>query len=108
MKRKDLILTVLAVLIGAALLGREYPVAGKVVIVTAMIFYLLVDVTRFISTARRLGKTRGTARARVVMWTVLLAITLMAAFGGKVSYFLLLVLLAVDYILTERQLQNKV
>ena len=88
------------------MLARVNRTAGFVMTLVVMVFYLAIDMIRTLRTARHLRRTDTAGKLRVAMWAVLLITTVTAAFSDSVSYFILLVLFAGDYLLTERQVKK--
>ena len=103
MSRKNLIITVLVLIIVGAMLARVNRTAGFVMTLVVMVFYLAIDMIRTLRTARHLRRTDTAGKLRVSKWAALLAQTHYAAFLGYTSYFLPLDLGTGDQPVSERQ-----
>lgn len=98
--RSEFILLILSIIILGALLHRKWYAVGNAVTITAITIYLIIDSGR---TIKRIVRFRGSSpsnRVRVVMWFALLFVTISVWRGGNLSYLFLLILLAVDYMMT--------
>lgn len=92
---------VAAVVIVGALLRKEYMETGHWVTVAAIATYLLFNLGRTVKTAPHFRSLSVKEKARVVIFGLLLYIAVDAAVTMSVSYFVVLILLAVDYMLED-------
>lgn len=97
----------LVIMTAGALVSREYPQAGFVMSLCGMVFYLCADIPGIVKHIRSSGKADTYVKVKVFLWLLFLFVTLGAVFGKAVSYFYVLVLLGVDYILAVRSRDNE-
>lgn len=102
MRRKDFILVVIGAIILGALVSREYPRFGFVFSLVVMAFYLMAGMRGVLSCVRRFRSASGRAKVCVGLAVATLLIIITALLGGGISYFLLLVVLAVDYLIYDK------
>ena len=103
MSGKSFILIIVGLVILGALLNRDYPAAGLVATLIALAFYLLVTARRTVSCLLHFRRMSRRRQVRAVISVAVLGLMLSAWFSGAVSYFMLLVLLAVDYMMYDSQ-----
>jgi hypothetical protein len=107
---RNMLLTVAIVFAAGALLRRVFPLAGLVVIACALLFYVLCRAGRAIRTIRNFSRASGAAKGLLFVWVgmALSAWSVVWAIfrGGDVSYFLVLVLLAADFLLRQKNMRN--
>ena len=101
MSGKSFILIVVGLVVLGALLNRDYPAAGLAATLVALAFYLLGTVRRTVACLLRFRSMPRRRQARAVISVAVLSLLLSAWFSGAVSYFMLLVLLAADYMMYD-------
>lgn len=101
MSGKSFILIIVGLVILGALLNRDYPAAGLIATLIALALYLLVTARRTVSCLFRFRTMSRRRQLRVIISVAVLGLMLSAWFSGAVSYFMLLVLLAVDYMMYD-------
>ncbi len=101
MSGKSFILIVVGLVVLGALLNRDYPAAGLAATLVALAFYLLGTVRRTVACLVRFRSMPRRRQARAVISVAVLSLLLSAWFSGAVSYFMLLVLLAADYMMYD-------
>ena len=98
---KTLIQLVVVVIVVGALLHSKYPTAGLIVALCAIGVYLLRNLPTAIRDIRHF-KNRN-AKVRLVTFTALLYILIHGAVTGTIPYFLLLLMLGIDYLIYDNQ-----
>jgi len=101
--KKNLILAVVGIVVVGALLSREYKAAGLIVSLVPVGCYILADIRRSVAYLVHFRNTGNTQRVKLLTYAVIIYIFVKAIITGEVSYFLLLVMLAVDYIIYDNQ-----
>ena len=101
MSGKSFVLIIVGLVVLGALLHRDYPAAGLVATLVALAVYLLVTVRRTVSCLLRFRRMPRRRQVRAVISLAVLGLMLSAWFSGVVSYFMLLVLLAADYMMYD-------
>ena len=92
---KTLIQIIVVVIVVGALLHHNYPIAGLSVALAAIGLYLLRNLRTCIRDIRRFKQLTRTAKVRLVTFTALLYIL--------IHYFLLLMMLGIDYLIYDNQ-----
>ncbi len=100
---KNFIPFIVAITVVGALLHRDYAVAGRVVMLVAIGMYLLARVKVALVLARKFRKVGAKEKGRVVIYGAIAAIFVGGLVTGTVASFSLLVLLAVDFVLTDNR-----
>lgn len=90
-----------------ALLSREYPQVGFITAVCSMAAYVCADIGRVAGYIKNIKTADSPVKVRFAMWVLFLVITISAIITHKVSYFFVLVLLGLDYLLTIRSEDNE-
>lgn len=103
MTKRNLILIVVALIIVGALLQREFPRAGIVLTIIAMIFYLLAGAKQTVRILRGFRTARHQQRLQAAVAVTMLLVLVSAWMSGSVYNFILLVLLAADYLTTREE-----
>ena len=100
---KTLIQIIVVVIVVGALLHHNYPIAGLSVALAAIGLYLLRNLRTCIRDIRRFKQLIRTAKVRLVTFTALLYILIHALVTGTIPYFLLLMMLGIDYLIYDNQ-----
>ena len=98
---KTLIQIIVVVIVVGALLHHNYPIAGLSVALAAI--GLLRNLRTCIRDIRRFKQLTRTAKVRLVTFTALLYILIHALVTGTIPYFLLLMMLGIDYLIYDNQ-----
>ena len=101
LSKRTLILVVVALVIVGALLHRESPRGGIVMTTGAMALYLLAQVRMTVNNLRHFRTVSGRRKVQAIVAVAMLLVLVSAWSTGSVYYFMLLVLLAADYLMTE-------
>ena len=107
MSGKSFILIIVGLVVLGALLNRDYPAAGLVATLVALGGYLLMTSRRTITVLTHFGRSARRCRIRAIISVAVLVLMLSAWFSGAVSYFMLLVLLAVDYMMYDKRSEDR-
>lgn len=99
MERKTLLQVVLVVAVVGGLLYRDYRIAGLVVTLCGIGVYMLANTRRAVRFALHLRQTTGRQRLKLLTYLLLLYIFVSAVATHTVYYFLLLLVLGIDYFL---------
>ncbi|WP_300283866.1 hypothetical protein [uncultured Alistipes sp.] len=100
--KKTAVQAVVAFVVIGALLGRECPLAGRIVSMCAVGGYLLLVGRRALGYLLRFGSVTAERRALALTALGMAGVFVHAAVAGTVSYFSLVLLLAVDYFVYDR------
>ncbi len=100
---KTLIQLVVVVIVVGALLHSKYPTAGLIVALCAIGIYLIRNLSTAIRDVRHFKKLNRNAKVRLVTFTALLYILIHGAVTGTIPYFLLLLMLGIDYLIYDNQ-----
>jgi len=100
--KKTAVQGVVVLVVVGALLGHDCPLAGRTVSMCAVGAYLLLVGRRALGYLLRFASVTGERRALALTALGLAGVFVHAAVAGKVSYFLLVLLLAVDYFVYDR------
>lgn len=100
---KNLIPALGALVVVGALLQRDFPTAGLIVTLIAVGVLLVVRFRRTVRGVRGFKRLPRLGKVRLITYTGLLYILLHALLAGEVSYFLLLLILAIEYLLDDGQ-----
>lgn len=97
----NLILVAAVVIIGAVF-AKSAPEAGYWITLAGLGWYLIVNAVSFVGMLRRFSSLPSREKAHVLIVAVLFLLLLRALiFSRDLPYFMMLVLLAVDYLLQE-------
>lgn len=96
-----LIRILVVVTVVGALLYRDYRMAGLVLTLCAVGFYLLFNTRSALRCAFRFRHIRGRQRLRLLTYVALLYIFIGGIVNNTIFYFLLLLVFAVDYLLYD-------
>ena len=107
MNKRKFILIVVAVIVVGALLHREFPQAGVVVTLAAVALYLLAGARRTVRYLRRFRAITARQRVQAIVALAMLVVMVSAWMTGSVYYFMLLVLLAADYLASQKPMENE-
>lgn len=97
-----LIITALILIVGV-LFRKGFPQAGHWITVAALGYYLVANVRAFGASVRRFAGLPLREKAHLAIVVVVAVLFVRAFFIFTVSYFLVLVLLAVDYLLEAEE-----
>ncbi len=106
MSGKSFILTIVGLVVLGALLNRDYPAVGLAATLVALGGYLLVTSRRTVNALAHFRSMPRRCQARAIISVAVLLLMLSAWFSGVISYFMLLVLLAVDYMMYDNRSLN--
>ena len=101
--RKTFILYVIGALVVSVFLSRLYFPVGKTVVIAAIAFYLLPGARGIYRKVRSFGKLSAYGRLTAVTYLLLLLLLISVILGGSIPYFLILVLLGIDYFVCYQQ-----
>ena len=96
----NLLIAAAALVLGASI-SRAVPGAGHWVSLAGIFYLLLTDARRTFVLARRFRTLTPSEKAHVLIALALLALAVRGIFLHAIGYFTVLVLLAVDYLLTN-------
>lgn len=99
--RKTVIQLVLAATVIGALLYRDYRIAGLTVTLAAIGFYLIFNTRTAVPLVRRFRRTSNVERLKLTAYAALLYIFISGIVTHTIYYFLLLLILAIDYFLSD-------
>ncbi len=103
MSTKNLIPVLGTVIVVGALVQRDFPLAGLVVTLSAVATLLVVRFRTMVHHVRRLKSLSRIGKIRVMTYVGLLYIFIHAVIAGHVAYFLLLLILGIEYLIDDRQ-----
>lgn len=86
-----------------ALLHRDFRLAGLLVSLATIGFYLVTNFRWTLRKGRKFKTVMRMDQIRVVTYIALLYIFVKAACTGQIAYFLLLILLGIDYLILDKQ-----
>lgn len=101
--KKNLILTVLTVIVTGALLSRQYKTAGNIVALIPIGYYLAVNTRKAIIYLINFKRTDNYQKLSLISYSIIFYVFVNAVVTNRMYYFLLLVMLAIDYILYENK-----
>lgn len=96
----NLIIVAVVVVLGV-LLKKEFSAVGIWVSIAGILYYLITDGGRTLNMGRQFRELIPRDKAHVLIYCVLFIIALRGILFMSMSYFTVLVLLAVDYLLTD-------
>ncbi len=100
---KNLIPILGTVIVGGALVQRDFPVAGVVVALAAVAVLLVVRFRTMVHHIRRFRHLSRIGKVRLMTYVGLLYIFIHAVVTGQIAYFLLLLILGIEYLIDDRQ-----
>ncbi len=103
MNAKSLIPVLGAVIVVGALLQRDFPTAGLIVSLSAVGILLALRLKGTIRNIRCFKRLPRIGKVRVMTYAGLLYILVHALVSGEISYFLLLLILGIEYLIDDRQ-----
>lgn len=107
---QNLLLVVIILFATGALMRRIYPVAGLIIMACALSFYVLCGARRTFRTLSDFSGSPVKLKILALVWlgmSLLVVNILWAIFWeASVSYFLVLVLLAADFLMHQNNLKN--
>lgn len=95
-----------ALVIIGSLIRRENVDIGHWVTIGAIVLYVIVNFILTLKMAREYNSLRTAQRAKLFVYLIFVYIVISGAITMSVNYFAILVLLAVDYLLTDKHKQN--
>ncbi len=98
-KKRRLIALALTLIVIGALLGREYPRAGLVVVASVLGIYILAGAQRTWRLIRNFRREDWIGRSRALIAGCFAAVFLGILIGGEVSYFPILLLFCVELLM---------
>ena len=103
MSTKNLIPVLGTVIVVGALVRRDFPLAGLVVTLSAVAILLAVRFRTMVHHVRRFKRLSRIGKVRLMTYVGLLYIFIHAVITGQVAYFLLLLILGIEYLIDDRQ-----
>lgn len=103
MTKRKRILIVVALIIVGALLQREFPRAGIVLTIIAMMVYLIAEAKQSIRILKRFRSASPRERLQAAVAVTMLLVLVSAWMSGSVYHFILLVLLGAEYLATPEE-----
>ncbi len=100
--KKTAVQGVVAIVVIGALLGRDYPLAGRIVSMCAVGGYLLLVGRRALGYLLRFASVTGERKVLALTALGMSGVFVHAAVAGRISYFPIVLLLAVDYFVYDR------
>ena len=101
--RKTFILYVIGALVVSVFISRLYYPVGKIVVIAAIALYLLPGARGIYRRVRGFRKLPAYGRLTTVTYILLLLFLISVILGGSIPYFLILVLLGIDYFVCYQQ-----
>ena len=105
--KKTAVQGVVVLVVIGALLGRDCPLAGRIVSMCAVGGYLLLVGRRAVGYLFRFVSVSGERRALALTAIGMAGVFVHAAIAGKIPYFVLVLLLAVDYFVYDRHEKSR-
>lgn len=104
--KKSIIQIVVVLIVVASLLSRDFAFVGKVLTIITIAAYLVVN---FVETLKYLSAFKTApkqGKVKAVTFLILFLILIKTIFFGDIPYFVLLVMLGIDYIMVDNH-KNK-
>ncbi len=105
--KKNLILAVLFIIVIGALLSREYKTAGLIVSLIPIGFYIAVNTRRAIAYVIHLKRISSRQKMNALSYIIITYIFIHAIVTSKIYYFMLLIMLSIDFIIEDKRTENK-
>ncbi len=103
MSSKNLIPVLGAIIVVGALIQRDFQRAGLIVALLAIAVLLIVRFRMVVHHVRRFRFLSRIGKVRVMTYLGLLYIFIHALVAGQIAYFLLLLILGIEYLIDDRQ-----
>lgn len=103
MSSKNLIPILGAVIVVGALIQRDFQLAGLIVALGPVALLLVLRFRAALYNVRRFSSLPRIGKVRVMTYLGLLYIFIHALASGQIAYFLLLLILGIEYLIDDRQ-----